>query len=320
MSFFSRPDVAAPDLVVACMGLDGRNETSLKALLPLLRERFGLHCQLSEDPTRADLVFYEAGNRLAQALLRREQAGQGALYVACSAQPDSAEVLPLPFSASRVLGRLQEARSRRSRTPTAGAGERVVQLHQLLDQPDAAGVEIEIGGQLGWLDRSRRQLHWPGEVDADLLAGLISAPLRLRPVSALQLASATARSLTAQSWDRLLWPLAVTSGGATPLPGLVSGRAFRIEDWPDFGTLGRRPVDLRCVALLLRRPLSLDQLVALTGLSPASVLGVLNAAALCRRLQGVSVQPLARSAAGSGPGSIGALLGRVRRVFSMEAA
>lgn len=56
-------------------------------------------------------------------------------------------------------------------------------VDQLLDRPDAVGVELRAGAHWGFVSKSRRELYWNAVLDDAGLEGLLRGPVQVHAVA-----------------------------------------------------------------------------------------------------------------------------------------
>lgn len=270
---------------LCCVGLEWQTEQSLKGLLSMLGEKAPGHWHCVDDVAQADLVLYEPGNVLAQALLRR--AGQDRLFVPCTSKPgDDPLALRIPIGPTRLVAVLEHA-IRRLKGSAPDPVERT-SLCQALDDAlqtrHLAGVAMSSSGEVGFLSPQHRGLYWPRKLDTDELAAILLDGARVRAFGEQDRALVDSlREVTPQmlTWDGVLWAIGVSKSSGRLLARLNPRTHYRLTRWPDFGLIGRRSTDIRCTALLTQKAFSPNALGALTSIPEARVFGFYNAAALC---------------------------------------
>ena len=311
---------------VACLGLEWRVEVSLKSLLGLLKDRLSVAWQHSDD-INADVIIYDPASPLAQAVLRREDTGgQHRVMVPCSASDPGPSGLALPIGASRLTQCLERASILLGLPTEARRGERpglCQRLDDLLQAADTVGVIVTAGGHRGLLNPARKSIHWPHELDADVLAGLVVGEVAVEPMRAteeVEFHRTAQDAIVSIPWDMPLWAVGIGTSGGRLLRRLDAKRPYQLSRWPDFGVLGRRGSDIQCAALLTQKELSPEALAARTGLPIAKVYGFINACALCGLLQEGGVAADTAPGAPVRPESFASgMLKRIRKALSLGA-
>lgn len=322
LSFLPRAETASFGL--CCVGLEWQTEQSLKGLLSILGDKTPGHWQYVDDVALADLVLYEPGNALAQALLRR--AGSERLFVPCSNKPsDDPLALRVPIGPTRLVAVMEHAtRQRKARAPVQSEGDSLCQtLDDALQTRALAGVVITSSGEVGFLSPQHRGLYWPRRLDTDELASILIAGAQVRAFDEHDAGRADAlRAVQTQmvTWDAALWAIGVTKSSGRLLERLDPRAHYRLTRWPDFGVIGRRSADIRCTALLTQRAFSPAALEKLTSIPSATIVGIFNAAALCGILKldvAATRADAALPTAGALPEQsfVGGMLRRLRQAF-----
>lgn len=317
---------------LACVGLEGHVEVSLKSLLGILKNKISGSWQHSED-INSDVIIYNPTSPLALAMLRRESRpkanGRGAhIFIPCSSEDPGADGLTLPLRADRLLHCLQVAAAQLATlgtTDTARHTNLCERLDALLQTRDVIAVSITVGNKTGLISPARQMIHWPRPLDTDGIAQLIMDDVTLQPLVAGdldKLRHMEQEMHERMSWDAVLWAIGVSTSQARLLPRLDSRKAYKLKRWPDFGPIGRRSSDIKCTALLTHKSLTPPELAAATGLSEARISGFLNACALCGFLE--EAQPVSRANLASNrinpEASIaGGMLQRIRKALALGA-
>lgn len=313
---------------ITCLGFDWRAEVSLKQTLALLSGKTFDQWRYS-DELIADVVVYNGGNALAQAMIRRGAAdGLDRIFLPSSGDGDQESSLRYPFGASVLIRRLNDASHR-----LAGSGPKPADEEESLCQridtamraTGAKTVLIQAGSKTGWLQLADRLLYWPNEMGLDEVAQLLSGEVVVRPIGAdedevLRALRNTAYRATIS--EPLLWAIGVGRSNGALLDRLAPSRPFRLRRWPNFGAIGRRDSDLRCASLLTQRELSADTLSTMTSI-PLSVINTfLNAGALCGLLEeaapAASATPLQRPAPVPQDSKLSGMLRRLRQALTLQ--
>ncbi len=316
----------APALSLACLGLDDRVEASLKSLLGLLKGKMHVAWKCVEN-FDADVIVYNPGSLLAQALLRREEkSASGHVFIPCSDEDPGQEGLCLPLRAERLLHCLEAAASKvvnPSATTFSGQANLCERLDALLQTKTIIAVEILVGQSSGILNPTRKMILWSQAIDADAVAQIVSSAVSLRPlyIADLNALRGIEHKLAEHlSWDATLWAIGIGTSRGRLLSRLDADQSYRLTRWPDFGLIGRRSSDLKCTALLTHKSMTPRELVAATGFSESRINGFLNACALCGLLeqaQPASSTATARAKISSEGFFSGGVLQRIRRALAL---
>ncbi|NKF20807.1 hypothetical protein [Solimonas marina] len=310
---------------ISAIGFDWRAEVSLKETLALLGGKTTDRWQYTEDLV-ADVLVYDAGNALAQAVVRRQIAsGHPCICIPSTGDAGDELVLRYPFGATRLIRCLDYA-STRLTGQSAATGDGSDSVCQRLDvamrTPGAEALVLRSGNHEGLLWVASQRIAWPVSLDLDecarILAGDVEIEVLHRGDAKLK---STAAGAALQSAEPLLWAIGIARSGGHPLRRLPAGQRYRLRRWPDFGVIGRRSADLRCAALLMQRALSGTELASFSGLPIGVVQVFLNAAALCGVLVADAervVMPARGAASGRSP--FGSVLHRIRSAFAMTSA
>lgn len=312
-----RPPTAkhtAPRRTLACIGFDWRVEMSLKSTLPLLQGRTLEHWDYCADLS-ADVIFYEPGNGLAQALARRAAAEQRQVFLACGGEEEGETALRHPLGASRLIRCLDQASLR---LPPAGAlpppqqDSLCQRLDDALQVPGVSGVALLAGERSGVLLPTRGVLHWSVPLDLDEIARLLGSDVG---VSALGPADRSIQMSLVQGVampaTATLWTLGIASSGGRLLQRLDPAGSYRLLRAPDVGMVGTRACDLRWAVMLSHQAMTPAQLAAAAGMPVSQVHNFLNACALC----GLLVVMPARAAVPQLSAG-GGMLRRIRHVLA----
>lgn len=277
---------------LACLGIDWRAERSLKATLALLDGKTREPWAFGEGLV-ADVVIYEPGNPLAQALQRRESpSSPRQLFVPCDGETaDAQRRLRHPFGASRLIRCLDHASEVLPAPRQGPVGDSLCQrIDEALHSPGVRGVALMTGERRGLLLPAEAALRWPLPLDGDEIARLLAPGVEIQLLRAEDYAALRKlQAITPQqhAWEAPLWTIGVATSGGRLLRRLSETRAYGLRRRPDFGTVGGRKSDLRCSALLLQAPMTPGQLASAAAIPPAVANNFLNAAALCDLLDGV---------------------------------
>lgn len=290
------PAVSVRHRRLACLGIDWRSELSLKATLALLGGKTREPWTFGDGLATADVVIYEPGNLLAQALERREPAeAPRKLFVPCDGEtPEAERRLRHPFGASRLIRCLDHASEVLPAPRQLPQRESLCQrIDEALASPGVRGVALLTGERRGLLLPAESALRWPLPLNGDEIARLLAPDVEVQVLRADD--HAALRKLQAitpqqQPWETALWAVGVATSGGRLLRRLSEMRAYGLRRRPDFGSVGGRKSDLRCSALLLRTPMTPAQLASAAGIPPAVANNFLNAAALCDLLDGVPAE------------------------------
>lgn len=315
---------------LACLGLDGHVEASLKSLLGILKNKTSVAWQHSED-MNADVIVYNPASPLALAMLRREGKLKANvrgmhIFIPCSSEYPGEEGLALPLRADRLLHCLQVASAQLVQTAVPAKHVSLCErLDDLLQSRDLIAVAVTVGNKAGLISPSRQMIYWPRALDADGIAQLILEDATLQPLHAADLEKLRRMEQDMHeriSWDAVLWAIGVSTSQSRLLPRLDLRKSYKLKRWPDFGLIGRRSSDIKCTALLTHKSLTPPELVAATGLSEARVSGFLNACALCGFLE--EAQPASRAELNSARinsevSIAGGMLRRIRKALALGA-
>jgi hypothetical protein len=290
------PKAPIPHRRLACLGIDWQAERSLRATLALLGGKTRETWDFGDGLAAADVVIYEPGNQLAQALERRESpAAPRKLFLPCDGEAAEAERrLRHPFGASRLIRCLDHA----SEVLPAPRGEPArdslcQRLDEALRSPGVRGVALLTGERRGLLLPAEAALRWPLPLGGDEIARLLAPDVEIQVLRADDygvLRKLQAITPQQQPWETALWAVGVATSGGRLLRRLGEARAYGLRRRPDFGTVGSRKSDLRCSALLLQAPMTPGQLASAAGIPPEVANNFLNAAALCGLLDGVPAE------------------------------
>lgn len=278
---------------LVCLGLDERTEASLKSLLGLLKGKTPSAWKIVEN-IDANVIIYNPGSPLAQALLRREERqATGHVFVPCSDHDPGKEGLSLPLRAERLLNCLQAASSRLGKQAIPAADDNLCErLDLLLQNKSVIAVEIVAGTNTGVINPTRKTISWEQSLDADAVAQMVLSDVSLRPLQISDLnvlRNLEHKMKQHQSWDAALWAIGVGTSRGQLLPRLRANQPYRLTRFPDFCLIGRRSSDVKATALLTHKSMTPNELVAETGFSDARVFGFINACALSGLLE--VVQP-----------------------------
>ena len=285
-----------PHRRLACLGVDWQAERSLRATLALLGGKTREPWDFGEELAVADVVIYEPGNQLAQALQRRESpSAPRRLFLPCDGEtPEAERRLRHPFGASRLIRCLDHASevlpAPRIEAQRDGLCQR---LDEALRSPNVRGVALLTGERRGLLLPAEAALRWPLPLGGDEIARLLAPDVELQVLRADDygaLRKLQAITPQQQPWETALWAVGVATSGGRLLRRLDEKRAYGLRRRPDFGTVGSRKSDLRCSALLLQAPMTPAQLASAAGIPAAVANNFLNAAALCGLLDGVPAE------------------------------
>lgn len=323
---------ASPAVVrtMTCLGFDWRAEISLKETLALLRGKTRDNWRYSDEPT-ADVVAYDTQSVLAQALVRRAQAGNSAqVFFPSSSQDDSTLTLRYPFGASRLISCLDHASAQLAgHAPTrenVGEPGLCQSLFNALNAPDTAAVILRTADQCGWIQLPSREVRWSQPLGIDGVAALIAGEVRIEVVRVGERAMLAELARVAPvpvPGEALLWAIGITRSKGTLLQQLDASSAYRLRRWPNFGVIGRRSQDMRCTSLLTQRALAPTQLTLLAGIPLSTIGSYLNACALCGLLERVdapamaAIKPAAPHAS-TPETALGGVLRRIRLALAFE--
>lgn len=315
---------------ITCLGFDWRAEVSLKQTLALLSGKTFDQWRYS-DELIADVVVYNGGNALAQAMIRRAAAdGVDRIFLPSSGDGDHESNLRYPFGASVLIRRLNDASDRLAGSGSHPANDQAESLCQRIDAAmgtaGARTVLLQAGGKTGWLQLADRQLYWPNEMGLDEVAQLLSSEVIVRPIGSDEddvLRALRNTAYRATHSEPLLWAIGIGRSNGALLDRLTPPRPFRLRRWPNFGAIGKRDSDLRCASFLTQRELSPDHLSTLTSM-PVSVINTfLNACALCGLLEEASTDASSASFQRPPPitndSRLGGMLRRIRQAFALQA-
>ena len=320
------PALSSRHRTITCVGFDWRAEVSFKQTLALLHDKTIDDWQYC-DELIADVVVYDSGNALAQAMVRRNGgASPGRIFFPSSSQDKDELSLGYPFGASRLIRCLNHASQRLAGAGSSGAA--AISLCQCIDDasrtPGVAAVSITMEHLSGVLHLGEQRLYWPQPMDLDQTAKLLSSEVRVQPLGGAD--EHVLHSLRGPKWNTspaegLLWAIGIGRSSGALLHRLDGFRCYRLKRWPDFGAIGRRGSDLRCASLLMQRALSQSSLAAMTAIPAGVIGGFLNAAALCGLLEEAeSTEPAqpARVAAASQSSRMGGMLRRIRQALALD--
>lgn len=315
----------AAQRTIACMLFDWQAEASLRAVLTLIRGRTR-DLWRYEDGLNADVVIYQPGNTLAEALGRRaitQRKSQLFLAVA-QGEDDSERLIRYPFgpNAQRLIRALDEASLRLEGAPQSASSARaslVQRLDDALQQPGVAAIELHTADRSGLLDLANRRIIWPTALKLDEMARLLSDEVDIDALRSLppNYQSQLGPQAVSSPWDGALWSMGIALSGGGLLRRIAVDRAYRLTRWPDFGVIGRRSLDIRCTALLSQRALTPIELVTLSGVPEGSVHAFINASALCGLLKLSSATAVAPARASGVRDSVGNLFKSLRRALAL---
>lgn len=132
---------------------------------------------------------------------------------------------------------------------------------------------------------------------------------RLEPIPPADLAEME-RQATSASLYGLMWFCGLRFSRGQLLPKPQSFPAFGLGRWPDFGTLPHTAQHLKMATFLMRKSVSLDDLVARTGVTRDEAVAFLNACFLCGWLKRVEAAASPTSAASKS--GLRGVIGRIR--------
>ncbi len=313
---------------ITCIGFDWRAEVSLKETLTLLRGKTSEPWLYTDEPT-ADVVVYEINSALAQAMVRRHASNDaGRVFIPSASDDSSALTLRYPFGASRLIACLDGASTQlQTLSPLAQhphESSLCQQLDDALRAPGVAAIALRAGNQHGLLRLPERELRWSQSLGVEEIAALLSGDVGIQTLTAAddrvlrQLEAELQHSAKAES---LLWAIGIARSKGTLLHRLDIARPCRLRRWPDFGSIGRRNLDIRCASLLTQRELTPAQLATMAGIPLAVIGNFLNACALTGLLElGTSAAvdigtPAAATPTESGLGSV---LRRIRLALTIN--
>lgn len=284
---------------LVCLGLDERTEASLKSLLGLLKGKTAAAWKIVEN-IDANVIVYNPGSPLAQALLRREERqATGHVFVPCSDHDPGTDGLRLPLRPERLLHCLQSAAGKLGHQAIPAAEDNLCQrLDTLLQTKSVIAVEIVAGANTGVINPTRKTISWEQALDADAVAQMVLSEVSLNPLQISDLnvlRNLEHKMKQHQSWDAALWAIGVGTSRGQLLPRLRRDQSYRLTRFPDFCLIGRRSSDIKSTALLTHKSMTPDQLISETGFSEARVFGFINACALSGLLE--EVQPSVQAAA-----------------------
>ncbi len=317
---------------ISCIGFDWRAEVSLRETLALLKGKTQDVWQYSDELT-ADVVVYDTQNLLAQAMVRRCSAeGSPRVFFPSTSADESVLTLRYPFGASRLIRCLNHASAQLGGV-SVGLFSEEFSLCQRLDDalhvPHAAAVLIRAGKQFGWIKLPERRLLWSQPLGIDEIAQLLAGEVEVRAIAATDAPLLNRLEVEARypaAVEALLWAIGITRSRGTLLQSIDPGRSYRLHRWPDFGSIGRRSLDLRCTSLLMQRELTPLQLAMVAGIPLSAIGAFLNACALVGVLEtGESLNTSAslaqmQSSTPAAETAIGGVLRRIRLAFSIAIA
>lgn len=320
---FSISAAQAPVHSIACLGLDGRVEASFKSLLGILQNKMRVAWTFVEN-VDADVVVYNPGSPLAQAMLRSERKmASGHIFVPCSVEDPGADGLSLPLRADRLVHCLDNAVARMGQHVAHESTQTSLceRLDAALQTSSAIAIAITSGSSHGIINPARKMIYWPHALDTDAVAQMVINDVTVQPLHTADLNNL--RRMEQQliervSWDAPFWAIGVSTSRGQLLKRLNPSQPYRLSRWPDFGLIGRRSSDIRCTALLTHKSMTPQELVRSAGFSEGRVHGFLNACALCGLLEEATPET---KAAGNKldvkaePAVSGGMLQRIRRAF-----
>lgn len=310
---------------LVCLGLDDRTEASLKSLLGLLKGKTASAWKIVEN-IDANVIVYNPGSPLAQALLRREEKqATGHVFVPCSDHDPGKEGLSLPLRAERLLNCLKAAAAKLGNQSDPAEKETLCErLDALLQNKSVIAVEIVAGTNTGVINPTRKTISWEQALDADAVAQIVLSEVSLRPLPIEDLnllRNLEHRMQQHQSWDAALWAIGVGTSRGQLLPRLRADQSYRLTRFPDFCLIGRRSSDIKATALLTHKSMTPKELIAETGFSEARVFGFINACALSGLLEVVEPTTAAsaptKASAQAHPAT--GMFQRIRRVLEIGA-
>ena len=311
------------------LGLEWQTERSLRGMLDLLGQKTRTRWAYVDDFAVADVVIYEPGNALAQAMVRRADGKtRRKVFVACTTQADGDPLsLRIPVGPTRLMAVLDAAAERLGGLAETPAGQS--SLCELLDgslqSPDTAGLAVVADGETGFISGAHRGVYWPRPLTAVELTSILLNRARFTRIPGSDTAQATRVGEVAPqmiSWDGVMWAIGVNTSAGRLLRRLDPRGAYRLTRWPDFGVIGRRSAEMKCTALLSQRAFSPDGLAAITGLPQTTVNNFFNACALCGLLRVDPSAPTRAAVPAPGPQREASLLGgvlrRLRQAFALD--
>jgi hypothetical protein len=235
----------------------------------------------------ADVVVYNPGSPLAQAVLRSEQKmASGHIFVPRSTDDPGENGLSLPLRADRLVHCLDNATAQISQHVAHDTAQMSLceRLDATLQTSSAIAIAITSGSSHGIINPTRKMIYWPHALDTDAVAQMMMNEVTVQPLHTADLNNL--RRIEQQlieriSWDAPFWAIGVSTSRGQLLKRLNPKQAYRLSRWPDFGLIGRRSSDIRCTALLTHKSMTPQELVSSAGFSEARVYSFLNACALC---------------------------------------
>lgn len=233
--------------------------------------------------------------------------------------------IPLPRETVRSQEALAVAAGAeviRMRAPAESFADR---LHREL-QAGSQMIELVVPGRAPAvvIECAQRKYFLPAETTAavngeawmTMLTDLTGCcEIRVAPLTS----SARASSSPRRPLDRLLWRLGMITNDL--LKSLPAQGQFQLRRWPDFGALGTQPRFIKLAAILVRKSLTIDELVAEAHIVREEVIHYLNACQLCGLLKITSssaVLPMTRpTRAVSSDAGMRGLLGRIRSALHL---
>jgi hypothetical protein len=100
-----------------------------------------------------------------------------------------------------------------------------------------------------------------------------------------------------QPMHYLLWPTGLHSGEGQLLPFLDAAKAYKLNRWPEFGTIDFTPQFLKVMSYLSKHAGTLSDVSAWAGIAREDVADLFNAAGLCGYLSPAASDDLARAPA-----------------------
>lgn len=287
--------VEAPPLRISIQLQDALETWYLTRTLETAAHMAGIGLRLGVRPEEADIVFLAPAESGGLQLLQRQGVGRESTLVAYSAaEVPGLRWLPRPARTRDARRLLDEFASRRQQ---AGAGARAPSMlalpFQVMDSLDlllrikraiaggeAVGLQCGLGFTLVLLPRIDKACA-PVEVEVgevcDSLRSVRLADMRtLSDVEAAKRAVETHRQ--SLSLSGLAWELALRAIPLAAARPLLEGMHLKLRARPDFSRLPATPEHLRWTDLLLRRDLSLSELLEL---SPDGLDGVARFANAC---------------------------------------
>lgn len=284
-------------LQLATHGLSGKDLAVLRSLLALYRDRLRCELYAQSDQRRADLHLIDVDDPAGRASWEALRECNRCIVLSRDAV-ETPLLLHKPLRGPALLAVLSQSAlqcaepnleiTQSMRVPLAAHGRLLIDLLEAraIDRPvcietpdpeDALWIEPELGQYLlgAFLAHMRDFLRTP------LAAGL------MQPVSREQFRE-HAQRVRPQTLMRLRWSSALACSDGRLLGSIDRSVPFRLTAWPDME--GHTPSFFRVAGLLLKRAVTFDAIVNLTGVDETTAANFVNASYRCGLLAPEAVQ------------------------------